>query len=166
MIGDAGKIDFGRTLADAGYDDAGSIAQVDLLNLLTLVQSTPGGDTGIDTLSGGQGNDIVIGGGKGDTLYGDAETDGTDTPPFPDSDLADFERPDVGRDLLIGDNGRIDFEFGFLVISDPLNLPARRSSRRPIPATPPAAPITPSAAAETTSSSAASTATTRPRPTS
>jgi Ca2+-binding RTX toxin-like protein len=125
VIGDAGEILFGRTLADAGYAAAGSLAQVDLLNLLTVVQSTLEADitkTGVDILSGGQGNDVVIGGGQGDTLYGDAETNGTDTNPFPDSALADFERTDVGRDLLIGDNGRIDFAFGFLPTDPLVNL--------------------------------------------
>jgi Ca2+-binding RTX toxin-like protein len=121
VIGDAGEILFGRSLHDAGYDAAGSLAQIDLLNLLTVVQSTLEADaakTGIDVMSGGQGNDIVIGGGKGDTLYGDALLDGTNTAPQPDTELAAFERTDVGRDLLIGDNGRIDFAFGF--IADPL----------------------------------------------
>jgi Ca2+-binding RTX toxin-like protein len=103
LLGDRGQIDF-----DSSFVDAANTAFVenfgkDDLYVLKTVQSTDlnaGTDipfTGTDELSGGDGNDVVIGGGRGDKLFGDAELDGTVGTLTSDSDI------------LLGDNGRVDY---------------------------------------------------------
>ncbi|WP_404783714.1 DUF4347 domain-containing protein [Altericista sp. CCNU0014] len=100
LLGDRGQIDFDLSFIDPS-DPAYVFGKGELFALQT-VKSTDlaGGDipfTGIDRLSGGDGNDVAIGGGKGDFLYGDAELNGIVGPLAADSDI------------LLGDNGQVDY---------------------------------------------------------
>ncbi|MES2786950.1 MAG: LEPR-XLL domain-containing protein, partial [Pseudomonadota bacterium] len=103
LVGDRGQIDFDTSFVDATDPDfVEGFGKADLFVLKT-VQSTdlnPATDipfTGIDQLSGGDGNDVAIGGGRGDRLFGDAELDGTVGTLTADSDI------------LLGDNGRVEY---------------------------------------------------------
>lgn len=102
LVGDRGQIDFDLSFVDAtDADFADNFGRADLFVLQT-VQSTDLAladvpFTGIDRLSGGDGNDVVIGGGRGDFLFGDAELDGSI------GALTDKS------DILLGDNGIVQY---------------------------------------------------------
>jgi Ca2+-binding RTX toxin-like protein len=104
-------------LGDRGYIEYDTDVVTTPAGLFTLVQIRTSdllndNYTGIDTLSGGAGSDTIFGGGKGDTIYGDAETDGTTFIGTP------------GADILIGDNGQIDYLGGvvrYIQTTDTLN---------------------------------------------
>ncbi len=101
LLGDRGRIDFDLSFIDA--TDADYVFDKGELFVLQTVQSTDLAladipFTGIDRLSGGDGDDVVIGGGRGDFLFGDAPLQGA-----------------VGTlttvsDILVGDNGRVEYQ--------------------------------------------------------
>ncbi len=101
LLGDRGQIDFDLSFIDP--DDPEYVFDKGELFVLLTVQSTDLNAatdipfTGVDALSGGDGNDVVIGGGRGDTLFGDAELDGT------------VGALTSASDILLGDNGRVDY---------------------------------------------------------
>lgn len=103
LLGDRGQIDFDTSFVDAtNATFVANFGKADLF-VLETVQSTdlnPATDvpfTGVDELSGGDGNDVVMGGGRGDKLFGDAELDGT------------VGALTASSDILLGDNGRVDY---------------------------------------------------------
>jgi Ca2+-binding RTX toxin-like protein len=79
LIGDNGEFDF------TWYGSMGG----SLIDLFESTDLTVGDE---DIMYGGEGEDIAVGGKAGDEIYGDADELGTD-----------------GEDVLIGDNGKIDF---------------------------------------------------------
>jgi Ca2+-binding RTX toxin-like protein len=81
LLGDNGQIDYtGGVISRAATTDTGTATG------------------GIDTISGNAGDDKILGGVLGDTLYGDAASAGT---------------ADLG-DVILGDNGQIDFTGGVI----------------------------------------------------
>ncbi len=80
LIGDNGRLRF-----DLDAD----------LNTLDKVETTDLGLGGVDTVSGNENNDVILGAADGDTLYGDANNG-----PAGAQD---------GRDIILGDNGYILF---------------------------------------------------------
>ena len=84
------------TMADADdilFGDHGLVGLVS--GHVVQVRSTDFANGGVDTVSGSAGNDTLVGGAQGDQLYGDAATPGAID----------------GDDVMLGDNGRIDFGY-------------------------------------------------------
>lgn len=87
VFGDRGRIGF--ELSPINVGGATIVNLPDRLFVVKYAESmdaTSDAYTGVDVATGGDGDDIVIGGGKADTLDGN-----------------------VGDDLLLGDNGRVDY---------------------------------------------------------
>lgn len=97
-----GSTDLGDILLGDNADvvtggEFGAAARLKALGTgVSLIKTTDTGEStgGIDTLSGNAGADVVLGGVAGDVLYGDAST--------PVNALD-------GHDVLLGDNGELDF---------------------------------------------------------
>ncbi|MES2786668.1 MAG: hypothetical protein V4684_14495, partial [Pseudomonadota bacterium] len=89
LLGDNGEVDFSRDL-DANL--VPTLASPADLATLDLIVSYTDGLGGVDTISGNAGADIAMGGTAGDVIYGDAST----------------VVAGDGRDILLGDNGRIE----------------------------------------------------------
>ncbi len=100
LVGDRGQIDFDLSFIEPTDPDyvfgKGELFVLQTIKSIDLtLADVP--FTGEDNLSGGDGDDVVIGGGRGDNLFGDAELDGTVGPLTADSDI------------LVGDNGQVDY---------------------------------------------------------
>jgi Ca2+-binding RTX toxin-like protein len=92
LLGDNGKLDY-----DTGDGD---LSTLDLIITTDNIIPAPGG---VDNISGGEGNDTVLGGKEGDNIWGDDTLEGN-----PNSD--------PGEDILIGDQGQIVFENGIITL--------------------------------------------------
>ena len=110
VLGDRGQIDFDLTLI-LNTPVTQLPSKLFVLDKVQSLDSTVDTFTGIDIASGGEGNDIVIGGGNKITgpatieyVYGDAETNGTVLNPLATS----------RDDILLGDNGVVDYVVGVL----------------------------------------------------
>lgn len=106
ILGDRGEINFDLSSLTA-HEPNWTFSRSELFVLLMvksmdLNSATDIPFTGLDELSGGHGNDVVIGGGRGDFLYGDQEIDGMFDPWI-------IEFPLLVRDVLLGDNGQVDY---------------------------------------------------------
>ena len=99
LVGDRGQIDYDTSFIVAGPDYVFGKGELFVLQTVKSIDlalvDIP--FTGVDDLSGGDGNDVVIGGGRGDNLFGDAEINGTVGPLTTVSDI------------LVGDNGQVDY---------------------------------------------------------
>ncbi len=94
IFGDNGRLDFSHVRSDT--PSLGEFAPT----ALDLIQTTHHGTGGVDTISGNEGIDIVMGGNDGDMLYGD-DVSGT-------AGVAD------GGDIIIGDNGEVVYQQGVI----------------------------------------------------
>jgi Ca2+-binding RTX toxin-like protein len=90
IVGDSGKLDY-----DTGD---GNLSTLDLILTTDNILPAPGG---IDEISGGEANDIVLGGDEGDFIFGDDTLLGSPSSP-------------TGEDILVGDQGEIVFINGIL----------------------------------------------------
>ncbi len=82
IFGDMGQVDFDWTLQNG--------------SLIKTAKTTDFGTGGSDLISGGADSDIIFGGSGGDTIYGD-------------HDLSNAIVNHPGNDIIIGDQGEVDF---------------------------------------------------------
>jgi Ca2+-binding RTX toxin-like protein len=103
VVGDGGRLD--RTRDPAAPEGLvvhdSETGRVEVRSIVDRLRTIAWADGGGDTISGGADADLMLGGADGDTLHGD---DGTDSP----TDLD-------GADLILGDNGEMNFEDGSVV---------------------------------------------------
>ena len=94
VIGDNGVLHFDYDWAlDADISDNVNAPGDGLLDSLDLIRSYRDGLGGVDIVSGSAGNDVLIGGTAGDTMYGD--------------DFIASNTTIDGEDIMLGDNGDI-----------------------------------------------------------
>lgn len=87
---------------DVLLGDGGAVTFVH--GAFTVISSVDPSDGGDDTISGNEDDDIIIGGEGNDGLYGEA-----DPHAVVGDNLAGIQADGAGDDVLIGDNGRIDW---------------------------------------------------------
>jgi Ca2+-binding RTX toxin-like protein len=93
LLGDSGKLYY-------AYKSDRDFSTLDLIKTTDITLPAPGGD---DDISGGEADDIALGGGEGDTIFGDNTLDNDPT-------------SDPGKDILIGDQGKLVFIEGLLAL--------------------------------------------------